>query len=181
MYRVCINKATGALIEMQSGGKIERLPKTDSVKDEEYSQYLADCVKIEAERLNTLRTNAINAGYTDADIEVKWVTEEQYAAVTAPTAEEIQVQTKERAIHAIQAILDAKAKEFGFDSIHTAAVWTISKNPARKARADALVAWGDKVWDAAEAEWANQEKGESTYSTIEEFIAGMPAFVPPAQ
>lgn len=83
MDRVCINKITGRLIEMQSGGKIERLPKTDTVKDEEYSQYLADCAKIEAERLNTLRTNAINQGYTDAEIEVRWVMDEEYAALVA--------------------------------------------------------------------------------------------------
>jgi hypothetical protein len=83
---------------------------------------------------------------------------------------------RDKAIPAIQAILDAKANELGFDSIHTAAVWTISKNPARKARADALVAWGDAVWDFAEAEWEKQAEGKSTYTDIETFLADLPAF-----
>jgi hypothetical protein len=68
---------------MQSGGKVDRLAQTDTVTDAEYSQYLADCDKLEAARLNTLRINAINAGYVDAEIEAKWVTEEEYVALMA--------------------------------------------------------------------------------------------------
>lgn len=83
---------------------------------------------------------------------------------------------KKQAIDGVQAILDAQAKEYGFDSIHTAAVWTISASPARKARADALVAWGDAVWDWAEAEWAKQEAGTPTYMDVETFLAAVPAF-----
>jgi len=127
-------------------------------------------------RLNTLKQNAINAGYTEDEIEVKWVTPEQYAALIAPTPEQIAAQMKQQAIDGIQTILDAQAKALGFDSIHTAAVWTISKNPARKARADALVAWGDTVWDFAEAEWEKQAEGKGTYSTVDEFLAGAPKF-----
>ena len=93
-----------------------------------------------------------------------------------PTPEEIQARMKQTAINGIQAILDAKAKELGFDTIHTGAVWTISKNPARKARADALVTWGDAVWDFAEAEWEKQEAGNPTYTEIEAFIAALPKF-----
>ena len=156
MNRVCIYKATGKLIEMQQGG--------DDRED------------LKEMRLNTLLQNALNAGHKEEDIEVKWVTPEEYAALRAPTAEEIQAQTKERAIQSIQSILDAKAKELGFDTIHTAAVWTISKNVARKARADALVAWADTVWDFAEAEWEKQEAGNPTYTEIEAFIAALPKF-----
>jgi hypothetical protein len=93
-----------------------------------------------------------------------------------PTAEEIQAQMKKQAISTIQAILDSKAKDLGFDTIHTAAVWTISKNPARKARADALVAWGDTVWDFAEAEWEKQSEGKGTFTTVDEFLAALPKF-----
>lgn len=89
-----------------------------------------------------------------------------------PTAE----QQKQQATNTIQATLDSKAKEFGFDSIHTAAVWTISKNPDRKARADALVAWGDAVWDFAEAEWEKQAEGKGTFTTVDEFLAALPKF-----
>jgi len=156
MDRVCIDKTTGKLIEMQSGGY--------------------DDAALTATRLDTLRQNAINAGYQESDIEVKWVTAEEYAALMAPTADEIQAQMKQQAIDAIQSILDAQAKELGFDTVHTAAVWTISKNPARKARADALVAWCDAVWDFAEAEWEKQVEGKSTYTDIETFLADLPKF-----
>lgn len=82
---------------------------------------------------------------------------------------------KTHAIASIQSILDTQAKALGFDSVHTAG-WTMSKNEARKARADALVAWADSVWDFAETEWANQEKGKPGYMTIEAFLKALPAF-----
>jgi len=69
MHRISIIKATGKIIEMQSGG-YENATLRDT-------------------RLATLTTNALNAGYTADQIEVKWVTDEEYAALTAPTAEEI--------------------------------------------------------------------------------------------
>ena len=156
MYRVSINKSTGKVIEMQSGGY-----EDEALRDA---------------RLATLTTNALNAGYTADQIEVKWVTDAEYAALTAPTAEEVAAQMKQQAIDGIQSILDAQAKAYGFDSIHTAAVWTISKNEARKARADALVAWADSMWDYAEAEWEKQSEGKGTYSTVDEFLAGAPKF-----
>jgi len=53
MDRVCINKISGKLIEMQSGGD--------------------DRPDLMEARLNTLLNNAINAGYTIGEVEVKWV------------------------------------------------------------------------------------------------------------
>ena len=156
MYRVSINKSTGKIIEMQSGGY-----EDETLRDA---------------RLNTLRQNALNAGYTADQIEVKWVTDAEYAALIAPTAEEVAAQMKQQAINGIQTILDAQAKALGFDSIHTAAVWTISKNSSRKARADALVAWGDAVWDFAEAEWEKQTEGKGTFTTVDEFLGALPKF-----
>jgi len=60
MNRVCLTK-TGKLIEMQSGG--------DDNPD------LMDL------RLDTLKQNAINSGHAEADIEVKWVTDDEWAAI----------------------------------------------------------------------------------------------------
>lgn len=57
-YRVCLNKTTGKLIEMQSGGTTP-------------------------EHLDTLRQNAINSGKAPAEIEVKYVTEAEWAAIEA--------------------------------------------------------------------------------------------------
>lgn len=60
MNRVCLTKE-GKLIEMQSGG--------DDRPD------LMDM------RLNTLKQNALNAGYKEDQIDVKWVTDEEWAAI----------------------------------------------------------------------------------------------------
>jgi len=54
--RVCINKSTEKLIESQSGGETQA-------------------------HLNTLKKNALNAGYTEADIEVKFVTDAEYQSI----------------------------------------------------------------------------------------------------
>jgi hypothetical protein len=56
MNRVCLAK-DGKLIEMQSGGD--------------------DRPDLMETHLNTLKQNAINAGYKEEDIEVKWVTDEE--------------------------------------------------------------------------------------------------------
>ena len=59
MNRLCIHKATKKIIEMQSGGD--------------------DRPDLMESRLNTLKLNALNARYNEADIEVKWVTDAEYA------------------------------------------------------------------------------------------------------
>lgn len=61
MNRVCVEKLTGKLIEMQGGGDVR----------EEMMEM----------RLDTLRQNALNAGYTEDQIEVKWVTDAEWAAI----------------------------------------------------------------------------------------------------
>ncbi len=61
MNRVCIEKESGQLIEMQSGGD--------------------DRPDLMEMRLNTLKQNAINAGYAEDRIEVKWVTDEEWKVI----------------------------------------------------------------------------------------------------
>uniref|UniRef100_A0A6M3L4I8 Uncharacterized protein n=1 Tax=viral metagenome TaxID=1070528 RepID=A0A6M3L4I8_9ZZZZ len=77
--RVCINKSTGKLIESQSGGSTQ-------------------------EHLDTLKQNALNAGYSEEDIEVKYVTDAEFEAImaetTAPTSEEILKKEQEAKIQA---------------------------------------------------------------------------------
>ena len=84
MNRVCIIKATGKLIEMQSGGY--------------------DDEKLRDARLDTLKQNALNAGYKKEDVEVKWVTDEEWKVIEAtlnqPTPEEIAAQEKDALIQA---------------------------------------------------------------------------------
>jgi len=62
MNRVCVTK-NGKLIEMQGGGD-----------DRE------DLMEM---RLGTLKQNAINAGYAEDEIDVKWVTDEEWTEIQA--------------------------------------------------------------------------------------------------
>ena len=67
--RVCINKSTGKLIESQSGGSTQK-------------------------HLDTLLQNAINAGHKKEDVEVKFVTDEEFellieATKLPPTEEQL--------------------------------------------------------------------------------------------
>jgi len=88
--RICVHKATKHILEMQGGGEVERLTKdqfNETIKasnpEATYVQYLSDCDALEAMRFNTLKQNAINGGYAEADIEVKWVDEAGYEAAKA--------------------------------------------------------------------------------------------------
>jgi hypothetical protein len=83
---------------------------------------------------------------------------------------------KQQAIDAIQSILDAQAKAYGFDSVHTALAWRNSKDPTIKATALALEDWADDVWIFARKELKLQEEGTPTYNKIEDFLAALPAF-----
>ena len=104
MNRICIEKATGKLIEMQSGGTVERRPQVTNETKEKYQEYLAECNALEAMRLDTLKQNALNAGYKEADIEVKWISDEELqplmAALNQPTPEEIAAKETEALIQA---------------------------------------------------------------------------------
>jgi len=63
--RVSINKSTGKMIESQSGGETHPDPK---INDKAYA----------VTNLETLRQNALNAGYNLKDVEVKFVTDEEF-------------------------------------------------------------------------------------------------------
>ena len=75
--RVSIVKATGKLVEMQSGGSTQS-------------------------HLDTLTQNAIRAGYKAKDIEVKFISDAEWsvmrAAFSKPTVEQILATTKETLI-----------------------------------------------------------------------------------
>jgi len=104
MDRACIEKVTGKLIEMQSGGKVERRAQSKEETKEQYQEYIDACDALEAMRLDTLRKNALNAGYKEEEIEVKWVTNEEWQVIEAtlnqPTPEQIAAKEKEVLIQA---------------------------------------------------------------------------------
>lgn len=74
--RICIEKVTGKLIEAQSGGETHSSPKIDNKK---YAQM----------NLETLLQNAINMGYKEKDIEVKFVTNEEYQVIVGAQPEPV--------------------------------------------------------------------------------------------
>ena len=105
--------ANGKFFEMLGGGEVDRLSWMEwslSIKneadrtEEKYQEYLADCDALETSRLNTLKQNALNAGYKEEEIEVKWVTDEEWSQIEAtlnqPTPEQIAEQEKEALIQA---------------------------------------------------------------------------------
>lgn len=94
MNRVCLTK-DGKLIEMQGGGD--------------------DRPDLMGMRLDTLKQNALNAGYKEAEIEVKWVTDAEWehiqVEINKPTTEQlvkiekenlIQAKIREQAIEALK-------------------------------------------------------------------------------
>ena len=70
--RVCIEKTTGKVIESQSGGEVDRRDIGPNEESYEYQEYLMECTELEAMRLDTLKQNALNAGYQEDEIEVFW-------------------------------------------------------------------------------------------------------------
>ena len=86
MYRVCIEKSTGKLIESQSGGEVEvtmEIAEAQLITEgaegvdqdaiiAKYRYLLDEKDRIEGIRLNTLKQNALNAGYQEDEIEVFW-------------------------------------------------------------------------------------------------------------
>lgn len=60
-----------------------------------------------------------------------------------PTEEELALQFEEAVKAQNQAIIDAKAKEYGFDSIHTAGIWI-----GRRPMATELIDWAASRWNA---------------------------------
>ncbi|MBW2606149.1 MAG: hypothetical protein JRD05_00790 [Deltaproteobacteria bacterium] len=143
--RVCINKATGKLIESQGGGdklhshqvlktineaynikyKIEKPKKTIGKLIVEFAPEIeAATEEYRQANLNTLTQNAIGRGYKVEDIEVKYVSDEEFKTLldftTAPTPEEVLKAEQEAMIKAmIRQIaierLQGEGKLFGYD------------------------------------------------------------------
>ncbi len=77
---------------------------------------------------------------------------------------------------AIQAHLDAKARERQYDGIQTAITYRGDPNPQFAAEGEALFAWRSAVWTYSTAELVNVLAGERPQPSVEEFMAELPAF-----
>lgn len=87
--------------------------------------------------------------------------------------------TESEAAAAVQNALDAKAKEYNYDSVFTAATYAASTNPMFKADADAFIAWRDTVWVWAYGKLAQIQAGTLAKPPFNELLSDMPAFVAP--
>ena len=84
-----------------------------------------------------------------------------------PTPQQIQQETQQ----AIQDMLDNKAREYEFESIHTAGVWR-----GLRPHADDLVVWGAACWNKGAEIRAAVLAGERTMPTVSQVLAEMPIF-----
>jgi len=82
---------------------------------------------------------------------------------------------------AIQAHLDAKARERQYDGIQTAITYRGDPNPQFSAEGEALFAWRSVVWTYSTAELVKVLAGERAQPSVEEFMAELPAFQWPPQ
>lgn len=75
---------------------------------------------------------------------------------------------------AIQAHIDATARQRDYDSGVSCASYVNSLNPLWAAEATAFIAWRDAVWAYAFQELAKVENGEREQPTIDEFLSELP-------
>ena len=104
------------------------------------------------------------------EAEIAWLAALQ-AAASAPRVEDFQ--------RAIEAHVDAKAREKGYSSAVSCASYAISTNPTYGAEALAFIAWRDAVWVYALAELAKVQGGQRTAPTVADLISELPAMVWP--
>ena len=76
----------------------------------------------------------------------------------------------------IQAHLDNKAKEFGYDSIFTASTYATSQNPRFGPEGIALRDWRDATWAAGYTILYDVETGARSMPSDQELIDELPVF-----
>lgn len=93
--------------------------------------------------------------------------------VHVPTAEEIQ----KMLTGGVQAYMDTKAQERGYDNIHTACSYANSTDKVFKAEGTACLAWRDSVWRKCYNILDEVKQGKRAIPTLEEVIAELPVLV----
>lgn len=90
-----------------------------------------------------------------------------------PTVEEIQKMLTD----GVQAYMDTKAQERGYDNIHTACSYANSTDEVFKAEGTACLAWRDSVWRKCYTILDEVKAGKRAIPTLEEVIAELPVLV----
>jgi len=80
-------------------------------------------------------------------------------------------------IQAIQDVLDSKSIEMGYDNIFTAVTYADESGVAKfQQEGQALRKWRSLAWEYAYDVLGQVEQGIITIPTVEDFVAGMPAY-----
>lgn len=77
-------------------------------------------------------------------------------------------------VSALQGLMDAKARTYGYDDLKTAITYRGDPNPRFAAEAEGFFVWRSGVWTTAYAHLARVKAGEATFPTLDEAIAMMP-------
>lgn len=93
--------------------------------------------------------------------------------VHIPTEKEIQKMLTD----GVQAYMDTKAQERGYDNIHTACSYVNSTDEVFKAEGTACLAWRDSVWRKCYTVLDEVKAGKRAIPTLEEVIAELPVLV----
>ena len=93
--------------------------------------------------------------------------------VHIPTEEEIQKMLTD----GVQAYMDSKVQERGYDNIHTACSYANSTDEVFKAEGTACLAWRDSVWRKCYNILDEVKAGTRPIPTLEEVIAELPVLV----
>jgi hypothetical protein len=102
-----------------------------------------------------------------------WYVKGYAPAKPAPTVEEIQKMLTD----GVQAYMDTKAQERGYDNIHTACSYANSTDEIFKAEGTACLAWRDSVWRKCYNILDEVKAGKRGIPTLEEVIAELPVLV----
>ena len=79
--------------------------------------------------------------------------------------------------NAVQAYMDTKAQEKGYDNIHTACSYANSTDEVFKAEGTACLAWRDSVWRKCYTILGEVKAGKRAIPTFEEVIKELPILV----
>lgn len=111
-----------------------------------------------------------------AEVEQGWTLDGQ---TFAPPVSVPQEATKESLTAALQAHLDATARERGYDGILSLCSYATSVHPRFGAEGQAGVVWRDAVWAAGYQVVADVEAGKRGIPTAEELVKELPKMVWP--
>ena len=82
----------------------------------------------------------------------------------------------QNATNALQETMDSKAREYGYDNVHTASSYADSDDPTFRTEGRSFKKWRESAWIYARSVRDEVLSGNPPFSTIEQFLESAPAF-----